>query len=177
MRPGRGGPALLARGAAATAACGLALLALGGCAKSRCDEIAEDYGLDQNEGCGPAEARVTRAVDGDTVDLEDGTRVRYIGMNTPETSEAYYQEAKDLNASLVEGKRVQLVYDAECLDRYGRTLAYVCVDGEMVNELLVQACLAKLLTIPPNTAHRETLQQIWDDASAGCEKVCEAACN
>ncbi len=89
------------------------------------------------------EAVVVRVIDGDTIELEDGRRVRYIGIDTPETVhpekdvECYGPEATARNRELVEGKNVELQAGVEESDRYGRLLRYVHVDGRFVNALLV----------------------------------------
>jgi endonuclease YncB( thermonuclease family) len=54
-------------------------------------------------------ATVAKVVDGDTIELSDGRKVRYIGINTPERDQPYYQEAAEANRRLVDGKDVQLV--------------------------------------------------------------------
>ena len=103
---------------------------------------------------------VERIIDGDTIVLKGGERVRYIGIDTPEMNpeEPFAKEATELNAILVEGWEVRLEYDNERLDRYGRTLAYVYVmvwDLEVfVNEYLVQVGYAKVATYPPNVRYR-----------------------
>ena len=96
-------------------------------------------------------------IDGDTVILEDGRQVRYLGINTPERGQAFFQEAKAFNRRLVEGKGVRLEKDQILEDKYGRLLAYVYVDGEMVNERLLEAGLAHLFVIPPNLKHYDRL--------------------
>lgn len=112
----------------------------------------------------PATARVVRVVDGDTILVAlDGReeRVRYIGVDTPETVkpgapvECFGKRASARNAALVAGRRVRLVRDAEARDRYGRLLAYVyrADDGLFVNAALVRDGYAEPLTIRPNTAH------------------------
>jgi micrococcal nuclease len=63
-------------------------------------------------------ATVAQVVDGDTVELTDGRRVRYIGINTPERDQPYYQEATEANRQLVGGKDVQLEFDAETFDEF-----------------------------------------------------------
>ena len=109
-------------------------------------------------------ARVVRVVDGDTIAVRlDGRqeRVRYIGVDTPETKkpgspvECYGKRVSAENERLVEGERVRLVADAEARDRYGRMLAYVyrVDDGRFVNAELVRGGFAQPLTIPPNVAH------------------------
>jgi micrococcal nuclease len=94
----------------------------------------------------PAATRTcVRVIDGDTILLDGGERVRLIGVDTPElhregTPVQYYaREAKAFTARLVEHRRVGLAYDRERHDRYGRTLAYVYLeDGTFVNLEIVR---------------------------------------
>ncbi len=108
--------------------------------------------------CGPREAVVRRVVDGDTIELTTGERVRYLLVDTPESAsgavECFGPEARAENRALVEGRRVSLSYDTECRDRYDRLLAYVTVDGIEVNALLIEEGYACALVIPPNGAER-----------------------
>lgn len=100
--------------------------------------------------CGPATAVVARVVDGDTIELESGERIRYLLVNTPEITnghdECFGQEGAQFNKDLVEGKQVSLAYDpASCTGKYGRTLAYVSVQGREVNRMLVERGYACVL--------------------------------
>ena len=109
--------------------------------------------------CGPTTGKVTHVVDGDTVDLESGERIRYLLVDTPETTagknDCYGAQAVDYNRMQVEGKDVELTYDeAECKDRYGRLLAYVSVGGKEVNTGLMENGLACVLYIPPAGTNR-----------------------
>lgn len=108
--------------------------------------------------CGATEAIVERVVDGDTIVLEGGERIRYLMVDTPETTggknDCYGENAVQFNTDLVLGKRVTIRYDVECEDRFGRTLAYVSVDGHEVNTLLVERGYACVLHIPPNGTDR-----------------------
>ncbi|MCA9706615.1 MAG: thermonuclease family protein [Myxococcales bacterium] len=121
--------------------------------------------------CGPTEAVVERVIDGDTVQLATGERVRYLLIDTPEVSEpveCYGPEATDFNRTMVEGQTVQLTYDEECTDRYGRLLAYVEVDGRSVNELLLSRGFACVLHIPPNGADRvDEYRRLEEKAQVG----------
>jgi len=95
-------------------------------------------------------ARVKWVVDGDTVVIEGGKKVRYVGIDTPERDEPFFNEARERNISLVLGKEVRLVVcDAEPRDKYGRLLAFVYADGVFVNRALVEEGLARRLIIPP----------------------------
>jgi micrococcal nuclease len=121
--------------------------------------------------CGPAEGIVARVIDGDTVELATGERVRYLLVDTPEvtgTPECFGPEASDFNRTLVEGKTVYLTYDVECTDRYERLLAYVEVDGRSVNELLLSRGYACVLHIPPNGAsHVDAYRNLEERAQVG----------
>ncbi|MCL6481024.1 MAG: thermonuclease family protein [Firmicutes bacterium] len=78
---------------------------------------------------------VLRVVDGDTLILDGEERVRLIGVDTPESVdprrpvEAFGKEAAAFTRRLAEGRRVRLAYDEQRIDRYGRTLAYVYLEG------------------------------------------------
>jgi micrococcal nuclease len=134
------------------AAATIVLLAAAGCGGGRASPGAGDT------------ARVLRVVDGDTILVAVGgrsERVRYIGIDTPESVkpgtpvQCYAKRASRENEQLVGGRTVRLVGDAEARDRYGRRLAYVyrSGDGLFVNAALVRDGYARTMTIAPNTAH------------------------
>ena len=103
---------------------------------------------------GPDTATVSRVVDGDTIELEGGEKVRYLMVNTPETTggknECYGANATQFNMDLTLGKEVELRYDVEKQDQFGRTLAWVTVDGMEINRLIIERGFGCLLHIPPN---------------------------
>ena len=107
---------------------------------------------------------MARIVDGDTVDLRDGRTVRYIGLNTPERDQPYYNEAKEANRRLVEGKTVALEWDVETVDQYGRNLAYIWVDGVMANREIVWLGFANAYTVPPNVRYEAEIRAAEQDA-------------
>lgn len=105
------------------------------------------------------QAQVTRVVDGDTIEvLMAGTtyKVRYIGVDTPETVkpdtpvQCFGPRASTFDHRLVEHRTVRLVFGVERRDIYGRLLAYVYLGRRFVNATLVRRGLARSLTIPPN---------------------------
>jgi len=93
---------------------------------------------------------VLDVVDGDTILLTDGRKVRYIGVNTPERDQPFYNEATQLNRELVYGKTVTLHFSGRRTDRYGRTLAMVYVDDIRVGDSLIAAGLAVVYGFPDN---------------------------
>ncbi len=107
---------------------------------------------------------VTRVIDGDTIEIEGGYRVRYIGIDTPEISEPYYLKATEANHSLVEGKEIRLEKDVEDKDEYGRLLRYVWVDSIMVNAELVRLGYAYSYSYPPNLKYQSYFLQMEKEA-------------
>jgi micrococcal nuclease len=130
--------------------------------------------------CGPDEGVVARVVDGDTIELESGLKVRYLMMDTPETTggknECFGANAAQFNSDLVLGKTVQLSYDVECEDRFGRTLAYVTVGGVEVNTLMVERGFGCVLHIPPNGDDRAAEFEALEDAAKADSKGMWGAC-
>lgn len=88
--------------------------------------------------------KVNRVLDGDTIEIETGERVRYLGIDAPENNESMGITAKEFNEKMVLGKEVQLELDKTKIDNYGRVLAYVWIDKKMVNEELLKEGLAKV---------------------------------
>lgn len=128
---------------------------------------------------GTAGARLERVIDGDTIVARvDGRdeRIRYIGIDTPETVkpntpvQCFGPQAHALNARLLgsPGTALTLRFDHELRDRYDRLLAYVyrAADGLFVNARLVDAGAARTLAIAPNTSYATRLSDLQHDARA-----------
>jgi micrococcal nuclease len=102
--------------------------------------------------------KVTKVIDGDTIRLENGQTVRYIGIDTPEKSgrlECYANEATRKNEELVLNKEVKLGKDISETDRYGRLLSYVYEGDTFINEILVSEGYATAVTYPPDVKYSE----------------------
>lgn len=114
-----------------------------------------------------AVVRVTRVIDGDTIEIEGGKRVRYIGMDTPEISggtDCFGIEATNRNKALVLNKNVELEKDVSETDRYGRLLRYIYVDGIMINETLVREGFANAATFPPDVKYQQLFHEAEQQA-------------
>ena len=127
---------------------------------------------------GGVDVKVRKVVDGDTIDVTGGERVRLIGVDTPETKAldrpvgCFGEEASRFVAAVLPaGTPVRLVGDVEQRDQYGRLLAYVYrkADGLFVNAELLRRGLAQLLTIPPNVAHTDEFAAIARQAREGSQ--------
>ncbi|MFC1983317.1 thermonuclease family protein [Chloroflexota bacterium] len=115
----------------------------------------------------PETATVARVIDGDTVIIDTGHRVRYIGIDTPEVypeKEALGTEAWQANREFVEGKKVRLERDVSDTDKYGRLLRYVYVDDLFVNAELVRQGLAEAKAYPPDTKYQDYLEKLETEA-------------
>ena len=125
--------------------------------------------------------KVITVIDGDTIKLENGEAVRYIGIDTPETVhpsepvQCFGKEASDKNKELVEGKLVKLEKDVTDRDKYGRLLRYVWVGDLFVNDYLVRQGYAYAYTYPPDVKYSEQFVQAQQEAQennrrlwAGC---------
>lgn len=107
---------------------------------------------------------VTSVYDGDTILLNDGQKVRYIGIDAPEIdhegkgSEFMALPAMKFNRELISGKRVRLENDQQKRDHYGRLLAYVFLEnGDMVNALLVRKGMAHVLLTSQGLKYKDFL--------------------
>jgi len=127
---------------------------------------------------------VERVVDGDTLKLSDGRRIRLIGVDTPElhysrkllsdarssnknikTIQAMGKRASDFTKSLCGGKKVRLQTDVEKYDKYGRTLAYVYLEDEtFVNAKILEEGYGQVMTIPPNISKAEYFLKLQEVA-------------
>ena len=125
-------------------------------------------------GCNPfrepgerVRARVSRVIDGDTIVVGGGERVRYVGVDAPEAGEApepFGAEATELNRRLVEDQTVLLVRDTSDRDRFGRLLRFVYADGILINAELVREGYARAVVFPPDDEHASCFAALEEEA-------------
>jgi len=114
--------------------------------------------------------KVVKVIDGDTIKLENGKVVRYIGIDAPETShptksvQCFGDEATKKNKELVEGKEVRLEKDVSETDKYGRLLRYVWIENIFVNDYLVRQGYAYSSTYPPDVKYQEQFREAEKEA-------------
>ncbi len=105
---------------------------------------------------------VVRVIDGDTIELKSGEKVRLLGINTPEKSEKYFKESKELLEEFILNKNITMEKDDENTDRYGRKLRYIYVSKEnnqnkqiFVNLMLLGEGLAHTYMIEKSRFNKE----------------------
>ena len=108
--------------------------------------------------------RVTGVIDGDTIVIQGGQHVRYIGIDAPEKGQTYYQEAKQTNRDLVQDKEIRLEKDLTDKDRYGRLLRYVYVDDTLINAEMVKSGYAYAKAYPPDIKYQVYLEAMEKEA-------------
>lgn len=125
---------------------------------------------------------VSKVIDGDTIELKDGVRIRLTGINAPDKGDLYYQEATDKLKTLVEGKTVILESDVEDKDSHCRPLRYVFVDDLFINLQLVKEGYATTYPLKPNIKYETPLAnaemeaktskiEIWEHGENLCNDV------
>lgn len=122
--------------------------------------------------------KVLRVIDGDTIEIEDAEKVakkvRYIGIDTPETvdprrsEQCFGKEASNKNKELVEGKEIYLEKDVSEVDKYGRLLRYIYLESNdiSVNEQLVTEGYAVSSKYPPDIKYQEKFKAAEEEARA-----------
>ncbi|GGA52815.1 hypothetical protein GCM10007416_27380 [Kroppenstedtia guangzhouensis] len=149
------------------------LLLVAGCQSGESAGAGEPVKGLKPPGQGLEKGRVIRVIDGDTVVVEIGgkeEKVRFIGVNTPETNhpkigvEYYGKEASHYTKDRLEGKEVRLELDEEKRDQYGRLLAYLWLKDELFNATLVKEGYARIMTVPPNVKYQETFLRLEREA-------------
>ncbi len=115
-------------------------------------------------------AKVSFIYDGDTIQLSDGRKIRYLGIDTPERGtnkikgECFGQEATDINRKLIAGQTVEMAKDISEKDKYGRLLRYIWIDNVFINEFLLRQGFARLDIIPPDTKYLKEFKDAEKEA-------------
>ena len=114
---------------------------------------------------------VVYVVDGDTIDIENDVRIRFLGVDTPERGACYYDEAKVFLEDLLEGKDIRIEKDISGSDRYDRLLRYVYIpaddpqdDDTFVNEKLLRLGFARTFAIAPDNRYRDLFASAQEEA-------------
>lgn len=139
--------------------------------------VASNHTITSVKGTSTDSGDVETVIDGDTITLTSGKKVRLIGINAPEDGQPGYLPAKETLTSLVDGKNIDIEYDTNKTDQYGRDLAYVYVGDTLVNLELVKEGVVVIDTVPPNVAHANDFLAGQIDARKNCKGMWEGLCH
>ena len=141
------------------------------------DEIQKRIWPEPEPGPDLVSYEVIRAIDGDTILISvygTETMVRLIGIDAPESvhPETEKNTPEGTQASFflkqyVDGRQVTLEYDQELKDKYDRTLAYVYVDGRMLQDVMLAMGMARTLVMEPNTRYQHHFEMLEKTAREG----------
>lgn len=118
---------------------------------------------------------LVKTIDGDTIKIKyEGKEqnVRYLLIDTPETNhpqlgkQPFGDKAKERNIELMNSGKLEIEFDiGERIDKYGRLLAYIYVDGVSIQEKLLEEGLARVAYVyPPNTRHLDAYEKAQERA-------------
>ncbi|PIP24475.1 MAG: nuclease [Candidatus Moranbacteria bacterium CG_4_9_14_3_um_filter_40_7] len=133
-------------------------------------ETGKSETKDGGEGDFVGEYKVSRVIDGDTIEIEGGERVRYIGIDTPETVDprkpvqCFGVEASNKNKEMVVGKTVRLEKDTTDRDKYKRLLRYVYVGDTFINLEMVKQGFAYSYSYPPDIKFQKEILAAQQEA-------------
>ncbi len=121
-------------------------------------------------------AKITRIVDGDTVDSDIG-KIRMLGINSPEKKEKYYQEAKNFLNEELFNKTVRIEYGKDKTDKYNRTLGYLFLDDKNVNLKQVENGLANYYFPSGKDIYYADFKKAWETCIENNKNLCEKSKN
>lgn len=161
----------------------LLVFALAGCSLEEVNSIpSSSSSAGQSEGSEElqkVQVKVDRVIDGDSVVVSlhgQNEKVRFIGVDTPETvhpekgEQPFGKESSNYTKSRLEGQTIELEFDVQERDQYGRILAYIWIEDEHFNLTLVQEGYAVASTWPPNVKYADlykTAQRAAREAEKG----------
>lgn len=117
---------------------------------------------------------VNRTIDGDTIELIGGQRIRFLEVNTPEKGMKYYSEAKALTADYV-SNGVYLARDVTDKDKYDRLLRYVFTNDSFVNAELVRNGFATVFIVGNDTKYADLMKCLETEAKANKKGIWSSA--
>jgi len=135
------------------------------------------------------QVHVSRVIDGDTIEIELGEHVRFIGVDTPETVhpkksvQCFGKEASNKTKALLEGKDIFMEKDVSDTDRYGRLLRYLYLPNPdapeeviFINEYLIEQGYGVVVTYPPDVKYHEQFleaQKVAQKEGRGLWSACD----
>ncbi len=120
--------------------------------------LVEDIGLEKEPG---ERFVVVRVIDGDTVELMGGDRLRLLAIDTPEKGELFHDQAAELLEKIALGKKARIEYGHDRRDRYGRLLGFLYVEDTLfANQTIVDSGLGCLFLFDNQELNRHQVKEL-----------------
>ena len=113
---------------------------------------------------------VARIVDGDTMELGGGDRLRLLGIDTPERGEPFYDSASNLVARIALQQRGSIEYAHNRRDKYGRLLGYLFVDTLFVNRVVIDSGYGYVYLFSDNELSSEPVRELIEAQRSAIER-------
>ena len=104
--------------------------------------------------------RVVRVIDGDTVELSGGDRLRLLGIDCPERGDPFYDSAAAFLAGVTGDQLLDVTYSQRRRDGYGRLLGYLHRDSLLINEAILRAGLGYVYLFPDNLSDSARVERL-----------------
>ncbi len=114
---------------------------------------------------------IERVIDGDTIVI-DGTKIRLLGINSPEKKEIGFEEAKSFLEKF-NGSKVLIENENEKYDLYGRELAYLFFNGENINQKMVEEGFANIYFPNGKTKYYSSFLSAWENCMENQKGICK----
>jgi micrococcal nuclease len=115
---------------------------------------------------------VIRVIDGDTVELLGGDKLRLLGIDCPERGDPYYDSARVFLTSVILNKTPGVVFSGRRRDGYGRLLAYLYLDTLFLNREIVRNGLAYVYLFEDNMADSDQVEQLISAQEEAIDRGC-----
>jgi micrococcal nuclease len=116
--------------------------------------------------------RVIRIIDGDTVELTGGDRLRLLGIDCPEKGEAYYDSAIIFLENRLSGEIIDIVFSERRRDKYGRLLGYIYHDSMLVNTTIIRRGLGNVYLFKDNLGDKKYIDLLLRAQNEAIESRC-----
>jgi micrococcal nuclease len=113
---------------------------------------------------------VTRVLDGDTMELQGGDRLRLLAIDTPEKDEPLYDEATAFLERRALGRTAKIEYANQRRDRYGRLLGYLSIDTLFVNKAIIDSGYGYLYLFDDNDINSDQVRTLLASQRSAIER-------
>ena len=113
---------------------------------------------------------VKRVLDGDTMELQGGDRLRLLAIDTPEKDEPFHHQATDFLTRMTVGRVAEIEYANQRRDKYGRLLGYLHIDTLFVNKAIIDSGYGNVYLFDDNDLSSKQVRTLIDAQRSAIER-------